>query len=1198
MSRQLAWSAHGAQSNEETEQLLNSGLASPDITANAALARAEERKRRSSLTAAGQSLCISLLGLIFLMVIVLYARERQASSMPDTQKPSDPLLLISMESSQPVAAKSLAEQPRGDTRKYQYVVLENGLQVLNVQDTRASQVAMAMAVESGSFNDPDSLPGLAHFCEHMLFLGTEKYPDPNGFDSFMAENGGFNNAYTAHEATVYFGEFFSDALEEGLDRFADFFRAPLFNRSYVEREVHAIDSEHAKNVQDPAWRIQAVMYSLANSESKVADFSTGNIETLYKGPQARGEDTVDALQVYFDDHYCPEHMHLVTFGPMSLEEQLKLSIADFGKIKPGNEACRKPVKKFADPPAYPKTNLAKWVDIEGTKPSAQLWIHFPLPDVSTQFRSQPLDYLSYVLGFTGVDSLNQVLTDKLGLATSAGPSFDTTSASSNLFFVVDLTPKGADNIDLLLNVFFAYMSTVRQKGVDLDFYSSIADIAKLNWDWSEMPGASSFASELAERMTRIPVAHILSGDSLIKDLNGDLVETLFTHIRPDNMNIGYVHAKKSGTKESFTSLLKEGVKVDSLPYYGVQYAVMDLSQKFPGNMKMWKNWLDGHGDRSSVDSEITSVLAQAKITKSVASASPPKPFQDVPKDINLDNVNAAIDQSSTGMDAKLYGAMPARGEGDLALIRHGPATEGSEVWYREGWVTTSPKANIQLIMRILKSEGEPDISPQQLVELRLFNELLGDELDPQLAALSETGASYSVGAGEDGLTFNFAGFTPVMDKLIDSVVAGFNKFNSNLTTIYNDRFQREAQLLREQLASHSDMPVSYAIRDRNLLLTKGAITNEEELEALDRVTLQSAQESAGRLLLARPLHLTALAMGNLPKEAADDAVSRVASGVKVPEWVTRSTETGGKAEYMKPIVQIKQPIEVRVHNPREGDDNDVAVVSILDGIATISSRVLISLLGDILQPLAYQELRTTRQLGYVVSAGTSMMSNVLYISCVVQGNTLNADDAEAAIEYVYTELMPQRLHKLTDSEFEDFKNSFVQQLITPPARTGDELGHFWTPIAQGGQCFGIRDEMLRYLNSSMVTKAALINTWSKLVTPKQGVRRKIAVKYFSKGPPQRPDVATAQKSWKKQGVTSKHAPLLAMEHDQAVVLDSVNSAARDQLVEVGGGYYPLELHCKMSAHTEAMLDETDKSESPIFLQRRREHTRHVALTPR
>ena len=66
--------------------------------------------------------------------------------------------------------------------------------------------------------DPDEYPGLAHFCEHMLFMGSGKYPDENDYEKFIAENGGSTNAFTFEDYTTYYHDIAPDALVPSLDR--------------------------------------------------------------------------------------------------------------------------------------------------------------------------------------------------------------------------------------------------------------------------------------------------------------------------------------------------------------------------------------------------------------------------------------------------------------------------------------------------------------------------------------------------------------------------------------------------------------------------------------------------------------------------------------------------------------------------------------------------------------------------------------------------------------------------------------------------------------------------------------------------------------------------------------------------------------------------------------------------------------------
>ena len=63
--------------------------------------------------------------------------------------------------------------------------------------------SVSLSVNCGSLNDPMTRQGLAHFLEHMIFMGSSKYPDENAFSNLISSHGGFSNAYTENEATNY-----------------------------------------------------------------------------------------------------------------------------------------------------------------------------------------------------------------------------------------------------------------------------------------------------------------------------------------------------------------------------------------------------------------------------------------------------------------------------------------------------------------------------------------------------------------------------------------------------------------------------------------------------------------------------------------------------------------------------------------------------------------------------------------------------------------------------------------------------------------------------------------------------------------------------------------------------------------------------------------------------------------------------------
>lgn len=103
--------------------------------------------------------------------------------------------------------------------------------------------ACALCVGVGSFSDPPDIPGLAHFLEHMVFMGSEKYPAENEFDSFIKRKGGSDNASTQCQHTTFYFECQEEHLKEAMDIFSQFFISPLMKYEAMARERQAIESE-------------------------------------------------------------------------------------------------------------------------------------------------------------------------------------------------------------------------------------------------------------------------------------------------------------------------------------------------------------------------------------------------------------------------------------------------------------------------------------------------------------------------------------------------------------------------------------------------------------------------------------------------------------------------------------------------------------------------------------------------------------------------------------------------------------------------------------------------------------------------------------------------------------------------------------------------------------------------------------------
>jgi insulysin len=110
-----------------------------------------------------------------------------------------------------------------DHREYRHIVLPNQLEAVIISDPSTNTAAAALEIAVGSMFDPPEHNGLAHFVEHMLGMGSTKYPNEDEYKSYLAKHGGTSNAMTALSRTSYFFSVQTAFFERALDIFGQFF---------------------------------------------------------------------------------------------------------------------------------------------------------------------------------------------------------------------------------------------------------------------------------------------------------------------------------------------------------------------------------------------------------------------------------------------------------------------------------------------------------------------------------------------------------------------------------------------------------------------------------------------------------------------------------------------------------------------------------------------------------------------------------------------------------------------------------------------------------------------------------------------------------------------------------------------------------------------------------------------------------------
>lgn len=446
---------------------------------------------------------------------------------------------------------------QADNRIYHYTTLANGLRVLLISDPAADKAAASLDVHVGSSDDPLDRAGLAHFLEHMLFLGTEKYPDASEYQAFISENGGGHNAYTSAEHTNYFFDVNASKLEEALDRFAQFFVAPLFDEVYVDRERKAVHSEYQAKIKDDYRRGYDVYRHVMNPDHPYSKFSVGSLTTLADRP---GDKVRDDLLDFYQKHYSSDQMTLVVLGKESIEELQALVEPRFSPIPQ-----RQVEQQDQFIPLFKPGSLPMEVVSNPVQDLRQMAMIFPLPSIKPYYQEKPLNYLGFLLGHEGEGSVLSVLKQKGWAESLSAGGGDAGVGNATFHIIVTLTDEGLRHRAEIRSLVFHALDVIRKEGVEAWRYAEEQQLGEIAFRFRENGRAISTVRQLADQMHEYPISEVISAPYTYKRFDAKLIHQYLEKMTPDNLYVSTVAPGLPTDKKSY--------------YYNVPYAVGPLTEK-------------------------------------------------------------------------------------------------------------------------------------------------------------------------------------------------------------------------------------------------------------------------------------------------------------------------------------------------------------------------------------------------------------------------------------------------------------------------------------------------------------------------------------------------------------------------------------------------------------------------------------------
>ncbi|KAL1303025.1 hypothetical protein AAFC00_003338 [Neodothiora populina] len=916
------------------------------------------------------------------------------------------------------------EKPDLDTRTYRVVQLPNKLEALLIHDADTDKASAAMDVNVGSFSDEEDMPGIAHAVEHLLFMGTEKFPGENDYNQYLQSYGGYSNAYTAACDTNYYFELSAtsapsnsqeslDSAKKGplhgaLDLFAQFFIKPLFLEDTLDRELRAVDSENKKNLQSDTWRLHQLNKSLSNKAHPFHKFSTGNYKVLHDEPLERGVKIRDKFIEFYKKHYSANRMKLVVLGREGLDE-LEAWVTELFSDVPNFDL---PKLRWDDVPALSEKELGMQIFVKPVMDMRMLDVHFDFIDEDELWESQPSKYISHLIGHEGPGSILAYIKAK-GWANGlgAGP-MSLCPGTAHFSISIRLTEDGLKNYQEVVKTVFQYIAMIKEQPPQEWIVTEMAQLAEVDFKFKQKIPASRTTSSYSGVMQKpYPREKLLSAGSKIWKFDSDAIKRGLDCLRADNFRLQVV------------------------------------SQEFPGDWDQKEQW---YGTEYKYEPIPSDFLKELEVASKASAAQRPAELHLPHKN---EFVPTHLDVEKKEVETPAFSPKLIRND---ALVR---------TWWKKDDQFWAPKANVKVCLR----SALVNVSAFNAVMTQLFTALVEDSLTEYSYDAELAGVNYDFSNHAQGLDIAVSGYNDKMSVLLEKVLLAVRDLD-----IKDDRFNIvKDRLLRGWRNFDFTQPYQQIGTYSRWLTSEKGFVIQQLLEELPAVTADDVRAFFPQVL--KQMHIEILAHGNMWREDAlktTDLVESIMRPKTLPaaQWpIRRSLVLPGGSNYVYKKT-LADPQNV----------NHCIDYQLYTGLSSDRvTRAKLLLFAHMIDEPCFDTLRSKEQLGYVVQSGATMLATVSGFRIIIQSER-HPDYLTKRIE-VFLRKFGKQLEEMSETDFEKNKEAVVGKREEKLKNLNQESGRFWHHITSEAFDFELVKRDVEHLRT--LTKPDIVSFFTQYISP-------------------------------------------------------------------------------------------------------------------
>jgi insulysin len=1035
----------------------------------------------------------------------------------------------------------------GDSpREYHvFTIPSTGLRVCIISDPHADKAACAVAVHAGQLQDP--LPGIAHLTEHMLFMGSTKYPSENEYDQFLQQHAGHSNAYTDLEITCYYMDVSAEQFEPAMDRLSCAMSEPLVRIESLERELQAVDSEHSKNITQDFWRTHQLSRTLwggngekttesssttttiQNQQHPYANFGTGNKQSLLQlartavassGGGGGGDDGStsesspeqqqqqasyqvlrDNISQFYQQYYTADNMTVACLGRESIAELQTLVETIFArlptrtpKLLPTTTTTTITVPPL--PVASQPVRVVQWVPIR--KDCSMVSLQWIMPTQYTLYESKPSRFWSHLLGHEGPGTLLAVWRDRHWVHDLTADDVSNNTTQFSIFHLtIECTNEGMEHIVDIMDMIFYYIDKLLPNIPDW-VHSELQITGENSFRFLSKWDGASTCSHLAVHMHQYRPQHYLSGDYKIYRHDTDAIQAVGAALRSSQL----IPGQKNNLLILLGSQMYDGQTDHVDPWYGTQYRIVPESDP----QHIWKLLQDrwnASSDRNQYYNDHPELFQELSL-----------PAQNDMLPTRFDLISKVLSKEKPMLARRLFG------EDGLFVHPDAPPqclidTDTCRLWYKPDSQYQTPKVNVLATLRTpLLAYG----CPETAVLSSLWVETVTELCNSFSYAASMAGLHSGFQETVRGMEIQISGYNDkvgiLIQKICNTIIKELPQKLRPLTSEKKDDdhddddtpsgfFERMRSKLEQRYhAALVSQPYQHGSMVVDLLMevsNKG--TPHQRLAFLsNKNTLNAARLLSFSKQLLSSFQLEMLVHGNVAAEEAMEWTNILLNtfqpspplrtvllrGVQIPA----AREISGTA-----VTTSKCESIYRIKGWNDHDENSCAVNVYQIGPMDIRTNAKLSLLLQLMREPAFNVLRTEEQLGYIVfSSIKTTADNIKSIMILIQSDSFDPIHVNERVENFLVTFRCKILTSMSEEEFQVNVNAVRESMLEKNKNLGEESSKHWGVISNRSYHFTRLQEIAEEVIT--LTKNDVMRFFDRHVLAESPYRRKLSVQIF------------------------------------------------------------------------------------------------------